>query len=336
VCWGANDGRIQIQTPRDETVLRSLETACAAAKLPLRVLLFLTGGEKIRWYDATAGREVAGIEDENALGYIFRNIGAVTSVDPDALLHYIVSQRKPVAMLDEEGDDLVFAKKILSHRMLRVFPVGVGGHEGALMGKYVLDCGHTQAAFFSAYHKASFSKNRLDGIASVFSHSGVASHISVYTCDSFQSPWDHYVCAVRATRNGITDTPEEVKEQIIREHLLATMVPHFENALKNRETSLWVSATDDVAGIAVSWLKRKGIDVPRRLSVAGFDDSFDALREGIATYNFNIPAVIDSILDYLTTPRAGKRRSKEKTVYIDGFVIPRRSLREKKRERNDG
>jgi DNA-binding LacI/PurR family transcriptional regulator len=100
----------------------------------------------------------------------------------------------------------------------------------------------------------------------------------------------------------------------------------FREALKRPDISAWVCSTDGVALGAFDFLSKKGVDIPGRISITGFDNTPEALSQRIASYDFDTRNVMRTILDFLHRPASQKRKPDPGPEEIEGFIIERESL----------
>lgn len=83
---------------------------------------------------------------------------------------------------------------------------------------------------------------------------------------------------------------------------------------------------DLIAIPTLDFLRRHNITVPGRSPVCGFDDTLDALGQRLTSYNFNVPAVVRGMVDFVLRPGVEMgRHDREFPVEIEGVVIERGS-----------
>jgi DNA-binding LacI/PurR family transcriptional regulator len=109
------------------------------------------------------------------------------------------------------------------------------------------------------------------------------------------------------------------------------MEPVFEAALRDPQVTAWVALNDDIACLASSFLARRKIAVPGRISVCGFDNSAISRRLGITTYDFGYDRLGHTAIQYLLRPSAFRGPDK-RWVNIAGQVIVRESTGVPRRE----
>jgi LacI family transcriptional regulator len=90
-------------------------------------------------------------------------------------------------------------------------------------------------------------------------------------------------------------------------------------ALRRRPTAIFAS-NDDMAAAVVSVAHRNGLDVPRDLSVVGFDDTSAATTvwPELTTVRQPVAAMADSAIDILL--RSIRRKERDTRVVVDHVV----------------
>jgi DNA-binding LacI/PurR family transcriptional regulator len=106
------------------------------------------------------------------------------------------------------------------------------------------------------------------------------------------------------------------------------MEPLLENAFSHKAITAWVCANDAMASFALLFLRTKKTAVPKFLSITGFDDDIEmAFKDMITSYNFNMPAGVAQMIDYLLHPRQRlfDRTGPDKNIEIKGYIVERRT-----------
>jgi DNA-binding LacI/PurR family transcriptional regulator len=87
-----------------------------------------------------------------------------------------------------------------------------------------------------------------------------------------------------------------------------------------------VGENDRLAHFALNLFESSGIAIPRQLSIAGFDNSIESLGVGLTSYDFNTPAYVNAITDFLLRPPQPRGKTPHRgTIEVEGRVIMRRS-----------
>jgi hypothetical protein len=344
VAPGDRSGKILAVTPRREEIYRSIEQECTRAHLELEKCLYIIEGGKIRYADGH-GRPMNDITaGGRTIGCIYAVAGAGDYTVP--LLERLGALSIPVAVLDNSGEHLL-PRSLISHPLIRVFPLGLSTAPGHFLARHLTALGHRKIVYISPLHRSNFSRGRCDGLAEVYTRGGKGYRVVPITDSSFSVDWslrekaaarlpdsrversigmlkkslpDSYIRMLDKESmrlRGVVRNSAEINERI---------APLFERALGVRGCSAWVCVNDLCACMALEFLQARGIAVPDDISVVGFDDSVEALRAECASVNFNIPAIVRAMLDFLTGPRLLGTRCRSSTVTIDCMLIRRNSL----------
>jgi DNA-binding LacI/PurR family transcriptional regulator len=87
-----------------------------------------------------------------------------------------------------------------------------------------------------------------------------------------------------------------------------------------------VAANDETALECLGYLDEHAVEVPRRISLIGFNDSPEAFLRGISSYNFNAAAVMHAMLADVAGARRSRTRGRGvRREYIEGMVMARRT-----------
>jgi len=105
--------------------------------------------------------------------------------------------------------------------------------------------------------------------------------------------------------------------------ILRHFVPLFEQALAEPEVTAWVCVIDYIALLALRFLADRGVPVPQRLSVIGFDDLPASLPSGLSTYRFDMAGAAHAMLSHVLRPDYRRARSALRFEEIGGMVVGR-------------
>ena len=322
-------------TPRALELWRVLEGRCHGrnVRFLVRSVDDYLGGQKRR-------------EEPGIIGYIVRNL----DIDPvlaQRLLGRLAESGLPVGLVDEVGQTSQLEWPRRSSRF-RTFAIAHSDGAGRQIGQRLLQLGHRRVALFSPFEQRDWSRNRLSGIAGTFARLGAGAIVS-YVVPAFP---DH-----DSVRAAVTSTPgyAELARRIeafggrldpshlsadpgplIRDPLFRSFTsevvagrlrPLFERALAAQPAATaWVGANDTVALAAARFLRQAGRRVPGDVTVVGFDNTLEALREGLASYDFNLPALASALLDHVLGWRTRPGRDRGPVVEIPGTLVERESL----------
>jgi DNA-binding LacI/PurR family transcriptional regulator len=105
-------------------------------------------------------------------------------------------------------------------------------------------------------------------------------------------------------------------------------IPLFEKALADRSITAWVAANDTVAVHALAFLQEKKVRVPDDISLIGFDDTLEAFKNGLTSYNFNIEVIARRMLNHiLDSAREPSKQPRGTDSEVEGCMVERRTLR---------
>jgi DNA-binding LacI/PurR family transcriptional regulator len=106
-------------------------------------------------------------------------------------------------------------------------------------------------------------------------------------------------------------------------YLRKRCTPLIRRALALPGVTAWVAYNDMLALLLLDVLKSEGIAVPGRLSVASFDDVPDAFNVGLTSYNFNVPAIVEAMVDHILGGPSSRHLKSQRIVEIPGYVVER-------------
>jgi hypothetical protein len=100
--------------------------------------------------------------------------------------------------------------------------------------------------------------------------------------------------------------------------------PLFKRALANRGVTAWICATDGIALSALSYLRARGISVPRELSIAGFDNTpVKALEQRLTSLDFNASGFVHQMLNFISRPPKPRGKHRHSTIEVEGVIMLR-------------
>jgi DNA-binding LacI/PurR family transcriptional regulator len=104
------------------------------------------------------------------------------------------------------------------------------------------------------------------------------------------------------------------------------LFPALETLATDTRVTAWVGNSDTDALVALDFLRLSDIPVPGRISVAGFDDSYEAFAQKLTSYNFNGSAYVNAMLEYVLRPRRWDSRNAVRPTTLDGRIVQRASV----------
>jgi DNA-binding transcriptional regulator YhcF (GntR family) len=211
---------------------------------------------------------------------------------------------KPVGILDERHgyhrQPIPFA-----NRRVRCAVIAVRADEGAALGRYLLDRGHRRVLYIG-HGTPGNDEPRLEGIRAVYGRAGFPEAVlNVHLPQPLSS------AGAGATRQ------EELRDRL---------APLLDRSIDAEGVTAVVGYNDVLALAALGHIRGRGIAVPGRVSVVGFDDSHEASLAGLTSYNFNSEAAIALLVGHVVTG-PGRRGAGPQVDLVEGYVTERASSR---------
>ncbi len=310
--------------PYEAELWRNLEWECDRRQLELRVRFYQHGAL------APSG------DESNTAGFILSTLGPDLAAR-DRGLRDALSTHLPVALLDENGEGAVLTRR---HRspLLRSFSLGTSRTHGRRVGEYLLSRGHRRAVFFAQLDDER-ARKRWEGVREPYVESGLGDAVAFRPIGV--PYWEHTDEDPRfASLHSVVNTAgrrlardigvpwqEREVERPLRHHAMMLLIRKhawalFEHMLENEPATAWVGFNDELALLALEFLRGKDTPIARRVYLVGFDDTPGAFRQGLSSYGFNIAAVVNAMLNHLLAPkRAGPRSC---VVEFPGRLLERR------------
>ncbi|QQS03462.1 MAG: substrate-binding domain-containing protein [Fibrobacterota bacterium] len=314
VCVGATsaEGGFRMDTDRESDFWRELGIQAAQAGLASR---------RIPW---SSGR----------LKLPASTVGVVAATwhlhDPEKMCQELTKLDVPVCLWME---DCSLVSKGKRFPKLFVHDQGYGSIIGSQLAAHLLALGHRHLAYVSPWHASRWSQNRLQGMQKEAAlHDG---RVESFHLEG-ESDWDRLGPAwtdpvlMKRFPEGLLSRLVEGSAEPFRtmaihhlgwNRIRSDLAPVFEKALASKATA-WVVANDLCACFALRWLRERGVDVPGKVSVAGFDDTLDALRNDLTSYRFSTTAMAREMIYQILSPHAIRKIS-----HHAGIVVERGSTR---------
>ncbi|MBD3322228.1 MAG: GntR family transcriptional regulator [Chitinivibrionales bacterium] len=337
-------GEMILRPGVDEEFVHRLENECARRNVGLEIIGVQMEKDKLRYINLADHSSMHLENCGNTMGFIYAAKMQPPRYQYDNVLSTLFLFKKPVAILDMLGGQNLPSFALQSPRF-RQFTVSVTAACARHVAKYLLELGHYNIAYISPFHKLDWSVKRYDGLVRIFRTAGHERGVSLYALSRFSRRLEFGMVAreregmpwFQPTREQLEKLPypfrhqmlprmqEEILYRYVDGEIYSQCVPLFEKALRNKAITAWVTANDPVAAMALDFLKKNNISVPGRISIISFDDSIDALRERISSYNFNISSAVQAMLDFVLSPTNEKRFHSRRPVDIKGNIIERQT-----------
>jgi DNA-binding LacI/PurR family transcriptional regulator len=108
------------------------------------------------------------------------------------------------------------------------------------------------------------------------------------------------------------------------EQFILQVAPLFTSALSLPGVHAWVLPSDYETFFALHFLRERGVQVPRRISLIGFDDEKLALRFNLSSYNFKFSAIAQRTISFILNPSHILFRNTPR-IECEGIVVERGS-----------
>jgi DNA-binding LacI/PurR family transcriptional regulator len=275
------------------------------------------------------------------LGFIVWTISAPTT-------HLEITARAPglvkvpVAVLNESDET---AGHLFGSIGASVFTMGMLQVSGLIVGRYFSGLGHRNIAYIGASSLDDlWTRRRLDGLIAGLAESVQETAVLplLASVPHVGQPFIHQAFyheqilpRIRSALEPLHDIRASLFRQVFDKkemqitawatahELREIIIPLLERAAANPSITAWICENDQIALIALDYLREHGVAVPREISVLGFDDTVAARTARLSTYNFNSMAVaramVSSVLkspDYLIPPGSS-------LTEMEGMVIER-------------
>jgi DNA-binding LacI/PurR family transcriptional regulator len=348
VCFASRDKNRTVLGSVDKEFLGILERECAHAGVGLSIVLvchendgfvFVNQKDRAPWDPSASEGQTAG----------FIVLVNVRRHFEPRVIHFLAARKKPCAVFDQVG--IAHPKTVAAlHRFMRIFTISSGMKPGRTVARYLLLKGHTKAAFFSPFHRADWSINRLKGLQRFFREAHPDTDILPFVFEQAGSTEDfvdralrgmdtdnlHAWCAATAAAfradTGIACDPAgDLYSAMFRGcasvEVAEALRPLFVRALTRSGVTLWVMVNDTTALKALDFLTEEGVRVPRDISLVSFDNTPAALENGLTSFDFNVGTAVGRILAFLLYPLDFTSRHARPVVEIEGMIIERNSTR---------
>ncbi|MBD3240578.1 MAG: hypothetical protein GF331_08340, partial [Chitinivibrionales bacterium] len=331
---------LRLVTERTVESVSTLERECANRHLALRTAPVYFDQDGTQYGEEVHRLVTDGAAARGILGCVFFAAALSTQTSEDTL-SMLVRGGAPVAVIDE-ASAAQLAPRPAAHRTC-VFAPAYGVTCGQAIGRLLAQLGHRHVAFITAYPDQDWARRRYEGLDRALRPTGDGEPV-------------RFVTVVRHTERAYLDVLDPAKsirdssELLEAMHtyrplargltwpeqqmdiLVASYAPWKHNwaildqLLADSRITAWVADNDPTALACQSFLERRGVGVPERLSLAGFDDGNFALVNNLTSYNFNCRAVMIAALHHILAPPPGRPdRPGPSRIEIEGYIAQRRT-----------
>jgi DNA-binding LacI/PurR family transcriptional regulator/DNA-binding transcriptional regulator YhcF (GntR family) len=273
-------------------------------------------------------------ENDAVLGYIVSSWHMKSLADS---IYRLLPSAKPIAVWLEHPTDM---QTLPTRKQLTYFNIGYSKNAGRDIAEHFLRLGHREIAFLSPFHDSLWSKERLSGIIETFETQDSSYKVHPMVTTSAKSEWDYSEKIMKMpdfiNNQKLSDMTKKLPNffksriayfydeyfRLFRDSLIIeTIKSHLNYIIKNRSITAVIAANDHSALLALDYFKNQGIPVPSRISLAGFDNSFDALVNGITSYSFDTYSMVRAMIGHITN--CSNKKNQSKMYLFDGTVIER-------------
>jgi DNA-binding LacI/PurR family transcriptional regulator/DNA-binding transcriptional regulator YhcF (GntR family) len=344
LCLGNFAELLRMGRPRNQEFLREVERECMRRGIGLGIYAHSIVDGRESYFDKNGGELRSLPRDYDALGFLCHSPGCEL---PAEVLKHASRLRKPVAVMDEAGMPVPQFPRVQPFPFAS-FQTGYDQAPGERVGRYLLQLGHRAVAYLSPFHATTWSVNRGAGLRKVFAAAGCPEGVSSFTMDEFAYPQDFVQQMIDSHKLApllrecdraeagfpvkLVTSLERLRDRVLAhlapEEIGMRLAPLFDQALGNRAITAWVGANDTVALAALQYLRRHGTAlVPQRLSVVGFDNTLDSFSNNLTSYDFNIPLVVRSMIDFVIDPSLPAMRRQGTVRHVEGIIVERGTTR---------
>jgi DNA-binding transcriptional regulator YhcF (GntR family) len=350
LCYGNADGSVKFNTQYERECFITTENICSKSGISLQPVTYRKDRSGMLFYTARDG----GYHNDipvlpGTLGYIFWPVSPRGDDDArigEPVMKRLCSVRLPVAVFEETGESTFFSVG-KAKKNIRFFLMATGAKASRHISQYLLQLGHRRIAYITPFHHAPWSRLRYQSMQETYRAAGIDNGVTLFAQERFTCSWDYrkdirplYLPVIRKLREWLPPhipspfsstmvsrrCARELARTFEHENLCGTLYPFFDRALKNRSISAWVSVNDDIACIALEYLRKKKIEVPGDISIISFDDSFEAVSNNITSYNFNLDAIGYAMVEFIINPQKTSHIVKNNCVEIQGMLNKRGSV----------
>lgn len=259
----------------------------------------------------------------------------------------VVAMGKPVSVMASHGRSLA-GFICPPGSAVSLFRTARDHDAGVAIGHHLLARGHTRVAFLCDRPNMSWVEDRLAGMRSVFVAAGHPQAVRAF----YGSPSGHRparrgqrIETVERIRSAVAGLADRRRDPVVQGALRELeMHAHtaLDSALRKDEAlpqcvaacewgtaTAYVGVSDELALTCLGYLQSRGVTMDA-VSVAGFDNTHQAMLSGLTTYDFGVASAVHRSLDSLLRPYS-KRRSKPgmHEEWVEGQLVDRGSVKQR-------
>ena len=333
---GSPSGKPKIDTEREREFYHFLSMEATQAQVDLEHVIYEDWGKEPFFY--TPRRRSCLADSNSVLGYI---LSSWHIRDYTRCLRLLSAFRKPVAVWVEN----TISQVNIGQSQRAFFNIGYSTIPGKRMGEHFLKLGHHELAYVSPFHRSKWSQERCAGLFSIYEETGLPYKIHPFTNNQAASEWDYLKLAEEKSVDGkqemflkmiaksmhpcLWHRMDQFRYEcvkLLRDSLIVqNMEEHLVQILDNKAITAIVAANDLCALLVLDFFKNRRIDIPQRISLAGFDNTFDSLTNRLTSYSFNTHSLVRAMIRYITGDSFAS--TTKKMQFFEGEVIGRATTR---------
>lgn len=256
----------------------------------------------------------------------------------------------PLAVVDIHSDTAITQflnrQSTQTSGNFRIFSVA-GLVAGRHVGRHLLKLGHRKVVFLSYCHQEQWSQYRYRGLLQAFQNAGFGEGVRRLVIEEMDdhihslpaSPsirkylqrTDAFLSDSAETGKGrhasyaLEQMQSSVANYIHQLKMTERTEPILNSILDDPGVTACVAANDRMALLIRDHLERKGIRIPRDISVIGFDDSKSATDNDMSSYSFAFADVARKVLAHVLNSRPKRSAQEDSAVECEGFLVERGS-----------
>jgi DNA-binding LacI/PurR family transcriptional regulator len=274
-------------------------------------------------------------KNQDYFGYCLYATGLAPGLR-DKILGKLILRGRPVAVVDE-GDQ----PKLPQLKYPCTLFSTAAFLAGRQVGQFLQELGHNHIAFVSLHHETLWSQKRYAGLVQAFSETGAHDGVKLVAIPEIAAASvmdDPAIVRAIGKITGInSDFPLQKGVPVIEEY--AQIIPgirgllylhgqfplawkHFEDLFKDSSITAVVGSQDLTAVLAHEYLKQKGVAVPKKISLCGFDNHEMAIEDDLTSYHFLFSNIAADVIAYIINPSAQVFKGRRE-IECPGAIIQR-------------